>query len=53
MGRPIVATESPGSRDIVKNEVGLLCKNNRESMSNSMLSIYNRYDQYNPVKSVL
>ena len=27
-----------------------MCKNNRESMSNSMLSIYNRYDQYNPVE---
>ncbi len=50
MGRPIVATESPGSTDIVKNEVGVLCKNNKESMSNSMLSIYNRYDQYNPVE---
>tara|TARA_B100001093_G_scaffold498200_1_gene546024 strand:+ start:113 stop:1288 length:1176 start_codon:yes stop_codon:yes gene_type:complete len=50
MGRPIVAVESPGSIDVVKNNVGILCKNNKESMSKSMLIIYKNYNIYSPSK---
>ena len=48
LGRPIVAVHSPGSSDILTKEVGILSENNEISMSNSMIEIFNRYNEFDP-----
>tara|TARA_B100001059_G_scaffold81784_1_gene79833 strand:- start:6416 stop:7579 length:1164 start_codon:yes stop_codon:yes gene_type:complete len=48
LGRPIVAVNSPGSFDILTKEVGVLSENNEISMSNSMIEIFKRYDEFDP-----
>lgn len=48
LGRPIVAVRSPGSSDILTKEVGILSENNEISMSNSMIEIFNRYNEFDP-----
>jgi L-malate glycosyltransferase len=48
LGRPIVAVRSPGSSDILTKEVGILSENNEISMSNSMIEIFKRYNEFDP-----
>ena len=48
LGRPIVAVYSPGAFDILTNEVGILSENNEISMSNSMIEIFKRYNEFDP-----
>tara|TARA_B100000609_G_C17120884_1_gene384892 strand:- start:25 stop:945 length:921 start_codon:yes stop_codon:yes gene_type:complete len=49
LGRPIVAVHSPGSSDILTKEVGILSENNEISMSNSMIEIFKRYNEFDPL----
>ena len=48
LGKPIVAVYSPGSLDILTKEVGILSENNEVSMSNSMIEIFKRHDEFDP-----
>ena len=49
LGRPIVAVRSPGSSDILTKEVGILSENNEISMSNSMIEIFKKYNEFDPL----
>jgi len=49
MGVPVIVTDCGGSYDIMNNEVGRVTKQNDiEDMYNSMIDVYNKYDEFKP-----
>lgn len=49
MGVPVIVTDCGGSEDIMNNEVGRVTKQNDvEDMYNSMIDVYNKYDEFKP-----
>lgn len=49
MGVPVIVTDCGGSGDIMNKEVGRVTKQNDiEDMYNSMIDVYNRYDEFKP-----
>ncbi|MBE8564347.1 glycosyltransferase [Vibrio sp. OPT20] len=48
-GLPCIATKCGGPESIITSEnLGILCEKNRESLSSSMLSLYENYSYYSP-----
>lgn len=49
MGVPVIVTDCGGSDDIMNKEVGRVTKQNDvEDMYNSMIDVYNKYDEFKP-----
>jgi L-malate glycosyltransferase len=48
MGKPVVATDSGGVRDIVTQETGIVTEGSSESFAKGMLQLIQSYDTYDP-----
>lgn len=47
LNKDIIATDIPGNRSILDNGYGILCENNKNSLSNSMIDYIKNKDNYN------
>ena len=51
MGKPIITTNCKGPNDIVNDDVGIILKNNNsDELSNAMLTVYENYKFYDPLR---